>query len=87
MARFCAKLLQSCPTLCDTMDHSPPDSSVHGILQARILAWLPNPPPGDLPGPRDRTRDSCIGRQVLYHKHQLGSPLLPGSSPGGSRVI
>ena len=32
-----AKPLQSCPTLYDPMDHSPPDSSVHGILQASIL--------------------------------------------------
>ena len=31
------KVAQSCPTLCDPMDYSPPDSSVHGILQARIL--------------------------------------------------
>ena len=31
-----AKSLQSCVTLCDPMDHSPPSSSVHGILQARI---------------------------------------------------
>ena len=30
---------QSCPTLCDPMDCSPPGSSVHGILQARILEW------------------------------------------------
>ena len=35
----CAKSLQSCPTLCDPMDCSPPGSSVHGILQARILGW------------------------------------------------
>ena len=35
-----AKLLQSCPTLCDFMDSSPPGSSVHGILQARILEWV-----------------------------------------------
>ena len=35
-----AKLLQSCPTLCDPMDSSPPGSSVHGILQARILEWV-----------------------------------------------
>ena len=33
------KLLQSCPTICDLMDHSPPGSSVQGILQARILEW------------------------------------------------
>ena len=43
---------QSCLTLCNPMDCSPPVSSVHGILQARILEWvLPCPPPGDLPNP------------------------------------
>ena len=31
---------QSCLTLCDPMDHSPQGSSVHGILQARILEWV-----------------------------------------------
>ena len=35
-----AKLLQSCLTLCDPMDYSPPGSSVHGILQARIPEWV-----------------------------------------------
>ena len=35
-----AKSLQLCPTLCDLMDSSPPGSSVHGILQARILEWI-----------------------------------------------
>ena len=45
------KLLQSCPTLCDSMDSSPPGSSINGILQARILNRLPCPPPGDLPDP------------------------------------
>ena len=34
------KVVQSCPTLCDPMDGSPPSSSVHGILQARILEWV-----------------------------------------------
>ena len=34
-----AKSLQSCPTLCDPMDCSPPDFSIHGILQARTLEW------------------------------------------------
>jgi len=37
--RVRAKLLQSCPTLCNPMDCSPPGSSVHGILQARIQEW------------------------------------------------
>ena len=36
------KSLHSCPTLCDPMDCSPPGSSVHRILQARILEWVPN---------------------------------------------
>ena len=31
---------QSCPTLCNPMDCSPPGSSVHGLLQARILGWV-----------------------------------------------
>ena len=35
-----AKSLQSCPTLCDPMDGSPPGSPVPGILQARILEWV-----------------------------------------------
>ena len=42
-ACVCAKLLQSCPTLCNPMDCSPPGSSVHGILQARILEWIAMP--------------------------------------------
>ena len=47
----CAKLLQLCLTLCNPMDCSPPGSSVHGILQARILQWVACPPSGDLPNP------------------------------------
>ena len=35
-----AKSLQSCPTLCDPIDGSPPGSPVPGILQARILEWV-----------------------------------------------
>ena len=35
----CCLVSQSCPTLCDPLDCSPPASSVHGILQARILEW------------------------------------------------
>ena len=39
-AAAAAKSLQSCPTLCDPMDGSPPGSPVHGILQARVLEWV-----------------------------------------------
>ena len=44
-----AQALQSCPTLCDPMDSHPPGSSIHGILQARILEWVALPSSGDLP--------------------------------------
>ena len=50
-AVLCAKLLQSCPTHCNLMVWSLPGSSVHGILQARILEWVAMPSPGDLPNP------------------------------------
>ena len=46
-----AKLLQLFLNLCDPMDCSPPSFSVHGILQTRILEWVPFPSPGDLPDP------------------------------------
>ena len=42
-AMCCAKLLQSCPTLRNPMDHSPPGFSVHGILQAKMLEWVAMP--------------------------------------------
>ena len=39
-AAAAAKLLQSCPTLCDTIDSSPPGSPIPGSLQARTLEWI-----------------------------------------------
>ena len=60
------------------MDHSPPGSSVHGILQTRILEWaaMPSSSRGSSQ-PRDQTHVSCIsctGSRVLYHKRHLESP-------------
>ena len=52
------------------VDSSLPDSSVHGILQARILEWVVVPSSGGPSRPGDRTRVSYVsstGRQVLYH--------------------
>ena len=43
--------LQSCPTRDGAMDHSSPDSSVHGISRQEYGSWLPFPSPGDLPNP------------------------------------
>ena len=53
--------------LCDPMDYSPPGSSVHGILQPRILEGIAIPFFRGSLWPRDWTRVSCIGRWVLYH--------------------
>ena len=44
-AAAAAKSLQSCPTLCDPIDGSPPGSPVPGILQARALEWVAIPSP------------------------------------------
>ena len=69
-----AKLLQSCPTLCDPMDCNPPGSSVHGILQARILEQMPFPSPGDLSDPRiEHEKNQCFQTVVL--EKTLESPL------------
>ena len=61
-----AKLLQSCLTLCDLVDYSLPGSSVHEILQARILEWeLPFPPPEVLLNPGIKLRAPTL-QAVLF---------------------
>ena len=61
---------QSCWTLCDPMDCNPPDSSVRGILQAKMLEWVAVPSLGDLPGPGIEPRSPHC-RQILCHlSHQ-----------------
>ena len=66
----CAQSLSRVRLFETPMDCSPPGSSVHGILQARILEWVAISYPWGSSWPRDRTHISCvpcIGRQVLYH--------------------
>ena len=65
------------PALCDPVDYRPPDSSVHGIFQARILEWVAI----SFSRESSWTRDwacvscvSCIGRWIIYHSATLGSP-------------
>ena len=64
---------QSCPTLCDPMDCSPPGSSVHGILQARILEWVAIPfsrdlhDPGIEPGSSALQADSLLSELPLTY--------------------
>ena len=61
---MCAQL---CSTLCDPMDCNPPGSSVHGILQARILGWVAMPFSRGSFQLRDQIQVSWIGKQILYH--------------------
>ena len=50
------------------MDHSLPDSSAHGILQARILEWVAIPTPGDLPDPGVESRSPTLQADSLPSK-------------------
>ena len=55
-----SEVAQSCPTLCDPVNYSPPGSSVHGVLQARILEWVAISFSRGSSPPRDRTQVSHI---------------------------
>ena len=61
---------QSCPTLCDSMDCSPPGSAVCRIFQARILKWAAVSSSRGSSQPGDQTHvpcvSPCIGRWILY---------------------
>ena len=69
-----AKLLQSCRTLCDPIDGSPPGSSVPGVLQARYWSGLPFPSP----------MHTCMNAKSLQSCLTLCDPM--DSSPPGSPV-
>ena len=65
------KSAQSCPTLCELVDRSPPGSSAHGILQARILEWVAIP---------FSRRSSDLGIKPMSPALQADS--LPSEAPG-----
>ena len=76
----CAQSLQSCSTLCNPMDYNLPGSSVHGILQARILEWVVFSFSRGSSKPRDWTCDlyvSCIGTLPLKDPTPLAPPGTP----------
>ena len=88
---MCVLVAQLCLTLCDPMDCSPPDSSVLGIFQARILEWVAISFSRGSSWPRNRTCISCVscfeGRffthwaigEVLSHPHLIIRKLSPPS--------
>ena len=68
-----AQLLQLCPTLCDPMDHNPPDSSVHKTSWQEYWSGLPFPPPGDLPKPGIKPSSPALAG-VFSTTEQPGKP-------------
>ena len=70
----CVKSLQSCLTLCDPMDCSPPCSSVQGILQARMLQWI-------MPSSRGIFSPPGSNRVTLHLPHWQAVSL-PPAPPG-----
>ena len=69
---LCVLAAQLCPTFCNPMDYSLPGSSVHGILQVRILEWIAISFSRGSSWPRDQTLVSCIAGRffpVSCNKH------------------
>ena len=71
-----ALVSQSCPTLFDSLDYSLPGSSVHGILQARILEWDAIPFSRGSSRSKDRTQVSCIASRLFTNWATRGIPVL-----------
>ena len=80
MPLMCVNSLQSCPTVSSPMNGSLPGSSVHGVLQVRLLEWTA------MSSSRGSSRPwagswlfhvSCVGRQLLHHQNHLGSTYAP----------
>ena len=69
-----ARSLQSCPTLCDPVDCSLRGSSVHGILQAKILEWVAVPSFRGSSQLADQNRSPALEADSLPLSHQ-GSPI------------
>ena len=71
-----AKVDLLCPTLCNPLDCTPPDSSVHGIFQAKILEWAAIPFSRESSQPRDRTLVSYIADRffsIWTTRNQVGA--------------
>ena len=87
----CVLIAQSCLTLYDPMDCSLPGSSVHGILQSRILEWVAMSSSRGSSQPRDQTQVSCIaGRFFTIWATRKSWSWPTGSQipgPGGDRYV
>ena len=63
VSELVSEVTQTC--LCDPVDYSPPGSSIHGILQARILEWVAISFSGDLPDPGIKPRSPTLQADAL----------------------
>ena len=85
---------QSYLTLCNPIDCSPPGSSVHGILQARILEWVAMPSFWGFSQPRDQTQVSCRSHPQIMQlsvssyvcNHSLSMPQFPHLQNGRNNI-
>ena len=89
--KICSMLLlvESCPTLCDPTDCSPPGSSVHGISQARVIEWVAISFSRGSSQPRDGTCISCIDRRILYYWSTSEAPFVNytmGKTQAGNNI-
>ena len=77
---------QSCLTLCDALDYSPPGSFIHGILQARILERVAIPSSRGSSQPRDETQVSCTDCGFLPPEppENQGAEVNAGPFPSGA---
>ena len=78
---YMCSVAQWCPTLCDPMDCSPPGSSVHGILQARILEWIAIPFSRGIFPTLGLNPGLPHCRQILYHLSHQGNSYQLHSHP------
>ena len=69
-----SEVAQSCPTLCNPKDYSPPGSSVHGVSQARILEWVTIFFSRESSQSRGQTHDSCIAGR-FFTTEPSGKPV------------
>ena len=80
-----SEVAQSCPTLSDSMDCSPPDPSVHGIFQARVLEWVAleciiKGTGGETPPPALLGECPCSSRHTPPSQHEGDKARGPGAA-------
>ena len=79
-----SEVTQSCLTLCDPVDCSPPGSSIHGILQARILEWVAISFSRESSKPSDGTQVSCTADRFFTSGRAVHCPALRHTPLGGA---